>query len=176
MYKQQIAAGLNLKRISAQQLFDRLKKSVITLENHQHLSFSCFENLSCDRVISADKMTNRAKGSVWHKKQKDKVTFCRQHMDKSQKRRQMIVDMHQLRHIQIYIERNYRGEPMQGPVKEIFDLNRCWMKGSNSNRWLFAAMGLTVQMHQLIAYRSQKSTWQINEQVLGQKLPNPSFI
>jgi len=88
----------------------------------------------------------------------------------------MIADMHQLRHKQIYKERDDRVEPMQGPVKEIFDLNRCWMKGNNSNRWLFAAMGLTVQMHQLIAYRSQESTWQINEQVLGQKLPNPSFI
>jgi hypothetical protein len=56
---------------------------------------------------------------------------------------------------------------MQGIVKDIFDLNRCWMRGNNINRWLFAAMGLTVQMHQLIAYRNKKSTWQIKEQVLG---------
>jgi hypothetical protein len=28
-------------------------------------------------------------------------------------------------------------------------------------------MGLTVQMHQLIAYRNKKSTWRIKEQVLG---------
>jgi len=28
--------------------------------------------LSGDRVISADKMMNKAKGPVWHKKQKDK--------------------------------------------------------------------------------------------------------
>jgi len=217
--------------------------------------------LSHDRVISADKMMNRAKGPVWHKKQKDKgiipknlrgidkeaswcksnadgwvyghgsfclashkvpflgcfvwmknsrneakrlwletshykglidyvamdskaddydlycefkrqrqiklVTFCRQNMDKSEKRRQMITDMHQPRHKQIYKERGYRVEPMQGLVKEIFDLNRCWMKGNDSNRWLFAAMGLTVQMHQLIAYRNKKSTWRIKEQVLG---------
>jgi hypothetical protein len=95
------------------------------------------------------------------------VTFCRQHMDKTEKRRQMIADMHQLQHQQIYKERGYRVEPMQGLAKEIFDLNRCWMKGNNSNRWLFAAMGLTVQMHQLIAYRNKKSTWRIKEQVLG---------
>jgi hypothetical protein len=212
-------------------------------------------------VISADKMMNRAKGPVWHKKQKDKgiipknlrgidkeaswcksnadgwiyghgsfcltshkvpflgcfvwmknssneakrlwletshykglidyvamdskaddydlycefkrqrqiklVTFCRQNMDKSEKRRQMIADMRQPQHKQIYKERGYRVEPMQGLVKEIFDLNRCWMKGNHSNRWLFAAMGLTVQMHQLIAYRNKKSTWRIKEQVLG---------
>lgn len=95
------------------------------------------------------------------------VTFCRQNMDKTEKRRQMIADMHQPRHKQIYKERGYRVEPMQGLVKEIFDLNRCWMKGNSSNRWLFAAMGLTVQMHQLIAYRNKKSTWRIKDQVLG---------
>jgi hypothetical protein len=217
--------------------------------------------LSRDRVISADKMMNQAKGPVWHKKQKDKgiipkklrgidkqaswcksnadgwiyghgsfsltshkdpflgcfiwmknsaneakrmwletgqlkglidyvamdskaddydlyrefdrqrkiklVTYCRQHMDKTPKRRRMIADMRQAHHKQIYKERGYRVEPMQGLVKEIFDLDRCWMKGNNNNRWLFAAMGLTVQMHQLIAYQKKKSTWRIKQQVLG---------
>jgi hypothetical protein len=33
--------------------------------------------------------------------------------------------------------------------------------------FIAAAMGLTVQMHQLIAYRNKKSTWRIKEQVLG---------
>ena len=95
------------------------------------------------------------------------VTFCRQHMNKTQKRRCMIADMQKTRHKQIYKERGYRVEPMQGLVKEIFDLDRCWMKGNDSNRWLFAAMGLTVQMHQLIAYRKKTSTWRIKQQVLG---------
>ncbi len=36
-------------------------------------------------------------------------------------------------------------------VKVIFVLDRCWMRGDDNNRWLFAAMGLTVQMHQLQA-------------------------
>jgi hypothetical protein len=56
---------------------------------------------------------------------------------------------------------------MQGLVKQIFDLDRCWMGGSKNNRWLFAAMGLTFQMHQLIAYQKGKSTWKIQEEVLG---------
>jgi hypothetical protein len=56
---------------------------------------------------------------------------------------------------------------MGGLVKEIFDLNSSWMKGNNSNPWLFAALGLTVQMNQLMAYRNKKSTWRIKEQVLG---------
>jgi hypothetical protein len=54
---------------------------------------------------------------------------------------------------------------MQGIVKDIFSLNRCWMIGNNYNRWLFATTGLMVQMHQLIAYRNKNSTWAIKEQV-----------
>ena len=88
-------------------------------------------------------------------------------MNKSEKGRQMIADMHQPQHQQIYKERGYRVEPMQGIVKDIFDLNRCWMGGDNNNRWLFATIGLKVQMHQLIAYRNKRSTWRIKERVLG---------
>jgi hypothetical protein len=95
------------------------------------------------------------------------ITYCREHMNKSEKRRQMIADMRQPLHQQIYKERGYRVEPMQGIVIDIFDLNRCWMRGNDNNRWLFAAMGLAVQMHQLIAYGNKKSTWHIKEQVLG---------
>jgi len=76
-------------------------------------------------------------------------------------------DMRQAHHKQIYKERGYRVVPMQGLVKEIFDLDRYWMKGNNNNGWLFAAMRLTVQMHQLMAYRKKKSTWRIKQQVLG---------
>jgi hypothetical protein len=95
------------------------------------------------------------------------VTYCRQHINKSEKRRQMIADMRKPLHKKIYKERGYRVEPMQGIVKDIFGLNRCWMRGNDNNRWLFAAMGLTVQMHQLIAYQNMKSTWQIKQQMLG---------
>jgi hypothetical protein len=79
----------------------------------------------------------------------------------------MMKVMQQPKHRQIYKERSYRVEPMQGLVKQIFDLDRCWMKGSKNNRWLFAAMGLTIQMHQLTAYRKGKSTCKIQEEVLG---------
>ncbi len=56
---------------------------------------------------------------------------------------------------------------MQGLVKEIFDLDRYWMRGDAANRWLFAAMGLAVQMHQLRAYKEHRSTWRIKSEVLG---------
>jgi hypothetical protein len=35
------------------------------------------------------------------------------------------------------------------------------------SRRRFAAMGLTIQMHQLDAYRENRSTWQIKDEVLG---------
>jgi len=56
---------------------------------------------------------------------------------------------------------------MQGLIKDIFDLDRCWMRGNKSNRWLFAAMGITVQMHQLTAFKEKRSTWKIKDEVLG---------
>lgn len=95
------------------------------------------------------------------------VTCCREKMDKTENRRKMIKIIRQPKHRQIYKERSYRVEPMQGLVKEIFDLDRCWMRGNENNPWLFAAMGLTVQMHQLRALRENRSTWCIKDEVLG---------
>ena len=95
------------------------------------------------------------------------ITCCRQNMDKSPNRRKMIKFMEKKKHKKIYRERGYKVEPMQGIVKDIFDLDRCWMRGDENNRWLFAAMGLTIQIHQLDAFKKGKSTWNIKEQVLG---------
>jgi hypothetical protein len=41
------------------------------------------------------------------------------------------------------------------------------MRRDENNRWLFAAMGMTIQMHQLEAFKRGQSTWNIKEQVLG---------
>ena len=95
------------------------------------------------------------------------ITWCRANMDKSPHRKKMIKFMKNKKHKKIYRERSYKVEPMQGLVKDIFDLNRCWMRGDQNNRWLFAAMGLTIQMHQLEAFKQGKSTWNIKERVLG---------
>lgn len=96
------------------------------------------------------------------------ITHCRKHMDKTEKRREMIDFMNQPDHKKIYKLRSIRVEPMQALVKDIFELDRCWMRGNKNNQWLFAAMGLTIQMHQLIAFKEQKSTWAVKDQVLGQ--------
>jgi hypothetical protein len=56
---------------------------------------------------------------------------------------------------------------MQDLVKDLFDLDHCRMRGDVNNRWFFTAMGLTIRMHQLQAYKEGKSTWNIKAPVLG---------
>jgi len=95
------------------------------------------------------------------------VTSSRRNQNKNKNR----IEMHRLMKTpklkQIYKERSCRVEPMQGLIKDIFDLDRCWMRGNSSNRWLFAAMGIAVQMHQLTAFKEKRSTWKIKVEVLG---------
>lgn len=95
------------------------------------------------------------------------VTGSRRKINVSENRKAMHRLMRASKLKQIYKERSFRVEPMQGLLKNIFDLDRCWMIGNKSNRWLFAAMGLTVQMHQLTAYKENRSTWKIKDEVLG---------
>jgi len=95
------------------------------------------------------------------------LTSPRKGMDKSPARQQMIQEMQTPRRRKIYKQRSVTVEPMQGLVKELFDLQTCWMRGNESNRWLFAAMGIAVQVAQLRAYRRGTSTWNIKEEVLG---------
>jgi hypothetical protein len=47
-------------------------------------------------------------------------------------------------------------------------LETCWMRGQAHNRWLFAAMGVVIQMHQYRAWQEGRSTWAIKQEVLGQ--------
>jgi hypothetical protein len=65
---------------------------------------------------------------------------------------------------QIYKQRRYTGEPMQGLLKDIFELDKCGMWGLENNRWLFAAMGLAVQMPQYRAWQAGRSTWALKPQ------------
>jgi len=41
------------------------------------------------------------------------------------------------------------------------------MRSEKNNRRLFAAMGVAVQISQLAAYRKNRSTWRIKDDVLG---------
>lgn len=95
------------------------------------------------------------------------VTKPRRNMDKSESRKRMIKEMLTARNINDYKERSVTVEPMQGLAKNIFELDNCWMRGDNSNRWVFAAMGIAMQMSQWKAYRNNQSTFNVKSDVLG---------
>lgn len=95
------------------------------------------------------------------------LTVCRKKMHKTPQRQRMIRFMEQPQHKELYSQRSKTVEPMQGLLKEIFGLPTCWMRGDQNNRWLFAAMGLAVQMHQLQAWKERRSTWKIKSEVMG---------
>jgi len=95
------------------------------------------------------------------------VTSPRKNMNKSESRKKMIKDMLTARNLKDYRDRSTTVEPMQGLVKDIFELDRCWMRGNESNRWLFAAMGIAVQMAQAKVLKNKQSTWKIKSYVLG---------
>lgn len=95
------------------------------------------------------------------------LTTTRKGKDKSPERRRMIKVLKEKKNQRLYKQRSYTVEPMQGLVKDIFDLDRCWMRGNENNRWLFAAMGVVVQMHQYRAWEEGRSTWAIKQEVLG---------
>ena len=95
------------------------------------------------------------------------VTVPRKHKNRSESRKKYIKDMLTKQNLKDYKKRSTTVEPMQGLVSEIFDLERCWMRRDENNRWLFAAMGIAIQMAQWNAYKQKRSTWKIKDDVLG---------
>lgn len=95
------------------------------------------------------------------------ITSPRRGMNKSAERKEFIKLMEQKRFKKIYKKRSITVEPLQGLLADIFSLDRCWMRGEDSNRWIFAAMGVATQMAQLASWRQGKSVWKIKDEVLG---------
>lgn len=95
------------------------------------------------------------------------VTVPRKGMDKSPSRKEMIEEMLTKENVKEYKRRSITVEPMQGVIADLFELERCWMRGNVNNRWLFAAMGIAVQIAQLHAYREKRSVWRIKSEVLA---------
>ena len=95
------------------------------------------------------------------------LTTPRKGADKSPRRQRMGQVLKARKNQRLYKQRSYTVEPMQGLVKEIFELERCWMRGNTNNRWLLAAMGVVVQLHQYRAWQARRSTWAIKTEVLG---------
>jgi hypothetical protein len=95
------------------------------------------------------------------------ITRPRRGKNKSASRKTMIREMWTPANRKIFRQRNTTVEPMQGLVKQLFDLERCWMHGNENNRWLFATMGVAVQMAQRLAWLNHQSTWNIKHFVFG---------
>jgi len=83
-------------------------------------------------------------------------------------RQRMVKVLKQTRHQHLDQQRRYTVEPMQGLITDIVDLETCWLRGQAPNRWLFAALGVVMQMHQYRAWQEGRSTWAIKQEVLGQ--------
>lgn len=95
------------------------------------------------------------------------VTVPRKGADKSPRRQEILRQMLTVQNRRDYKQRSAIVKPMQGLVEDIFDLERCWMRGDAFNRWLFAAMGLAVQIARRRAFLNNRSTWNIKQPVLG---------
>jgi hypothetical protein len=95
------------------------------------------------------------------------LTTPRNNSDHSEARQQMIHVLNLPTNRKLRKQRGQTVEPMQGVVKALFALDRCWMRGHRNNRWLFAAMGVAVQLHQARALKAHRSTWKIKQEVLG---------
>ena len=83
-------------------------------------------------------------------------------------RQRMVKVLKQTRHQHLDQQRRYTVEPMQGLITDIVDLETCWLRGQAPNRWLFAVLGVVIQMHQYRAWQEGRSTWAIKQEVLGQ--------
>jgi hypothetical protein len=95
------------------------------------------------------------------------LTTPRTNSDHTEARQRMIQILNLPIHRKLRQQRGQTVEPMQGVIKDIFALDRCWMRGHRNNRWLFAAMGVAVQLHQARALKAHRSTWKIKQEVLG---------
>jgi len=95
------------------------------------------------------------------------VPVPRTGLDKSESRKHMIKERRTKKNKKDYQERSTTVEPMPGLMADIFALERCWRRGEANNRWLFAAMGIAVQMAQWAAWKHKRSTWHVKSDVLG---------
>jgi hypothetical protein len=95
------------------------------------------------------------------------LTTPRNNSDQTEARQQMLHVLNLPVNRKLRQQRGQTVEPMQGVVKDIFALDRCWMRGHRNNRWLCAAMGVAVQLHQARVLKAHRSTWKIKQEVLG---------
>jgi hypothetical protein len=95
------------------------------------------------------------------------LTTPRTTRDHTAERKARITILNQPENRELRQQRGQTAEPMQGVGKDIFAWERCWLRGQRNNRWLFAAMGVAVQVHQARALQAHRSPWKIKHEVLG---------
>lgn len=134
------------------------KKMRQHLWRHSLIKTACMDSKADDQTLYFD---------LKNKRNIQLLTTTRRGMNKTTERRKMIQELKNKEFRRTYRHRSTTVEPMQGLMADIFDLDRCWMRGDDNNRWAFAAMGVAVQMAQLKAYRRGKSTWSVKQEVLG---------
>lgn len=122
------------------------------------VSYVCMDKKADDQALYRE---------FWEQRKVRLVTSPNRKHNKTPARRKMIRELRKKKYRKIYKERSQTVEPMQGLIKELFELDRCWMRGDVNNRWLFAAMGVAVQMAQRKALRAGQSTWNIRQEVVG---------
>ena len=95
------------------------------------------------------------------------LTTPRKNSDHTAARPQRLNVLHQPNNRRLRQQRGQTVEPMPGVVRDIFALERCWMRGPQHHRWLLAALGVTGQRHQARALKRQRAVWKITQEVLG---------
>jgi hypothetical protein len=95
------------------------------------------------------------------------LTTPRKGADQSPERQRRVKVLRQNQNQRLYRQRRYTVEPTQGLVKDIFELERCWLRGTANNRWLLAARGGVVQMPQDRAWQEGRSPWAGKQEGLG---------
>jgi Transposase DDE domain len=123
-------------------------------------------------LITTVRMDSKAADPAWcrefqRQRQRRLRTTPGKGADNSLARHQRVKGLNQRKNKRLYKQRSSTVEPLPGVLKDSFEGGRCRMRGHANNRWLFAAMGVTVQRPQSRAWQEGRSPWAIQAEVLG---------
>jgi hypothetical protein len=94
-------------------------------------------------------------------------TTARQGTDKSPARPQRVKLLKPRQNNRGYKPRRDTVAPRQGFLTAISELDRGWLRGTENNRWVWAAMGVAVQRQHYRAWQAGRSTWASKPEVRG---------
>ena len=94
-----------------------------------------------------------------------RLTRRRPNKIKSPERQQMWRELQTGRQRRWFQPRRCTVEPMQSLVKDIFEVERVWMRGNDNHRWACAALGVAVPVAPRLADQRSASTWRLKHLV-----------